>query len=1403
MLGVGCSSELSTKATNQAPQIVFLEPEEDVVFVEQEDVSLKAEVSDNRDAPEDLRVSWYADGEMICDWENPDTYGQSFCDWTFPAVFFEQQIEFSAVVLDTRQAGASAFRTINVLPKGTPQVQITAPEDGGYFYEGEWVEFEAVVSDSETPLEDLSILWKSNIDDVLESTDVVDEEGFVSTAFQLSHGEQVVSLTVIDLDGRVGNAHKAVRILPPNQPPVCSIVSPSTSSVFGAVVELQAQVSDPDVSVSMLEVTWFSDLDGELGTVTPSSLGMATLPHQGLSLGTHQLSISTVDERGLFCTDEITHLVGEPPVVAFVAPSSGEMFSVGDSISLQVEVYDPDQEPQTLDVVWSSSLDGILGGSSADGSGVASFETNTLSAGQQIVQVTVTDQEGLESTDELSFRINTPPPSPSLEIVPNPATTEDLLTLITTSDPDAEGETITYSYTWYRDEVLSGVTTPAVSSSLTQLGEIWRVEVTPNDGNIDGESVSTMIQISNSAPIILSVSIVPSSNVINESTLQCIGEGEDADGLPQFSYSWINQTTGASIGSGDVLTLSPSFASPKDLIECEVRLEDELGAYDIATSSISVTNRAPQITSVETSELEATTSALLGCTETALDPDGDSLSSSYLWSFVGGGLIGNSPNLQLDPTLVVPGDQIRCTATVSDPHGGTDTLSSDVVTVVNSPPVIHSILVSPEVGVVNTGTLTCLISSSDVDGPAPVASYKWTNLSTGLEIGFSPSLTLDPSIASSGDVIECLAVVADSDGAMADASDQVVVKNGVPLIDGIAIDPSTGIHSETQLICSASATDPDGTTLTPIYRWTNASTGTELGEGDTIELTNELASPDDLIICTAEATDADGGEDFSSAAVLVENRLPAIDELTMTVSDAQGNEIPLPQLVNVLSFFSGQASASDPDGDEVQIRYTWFVNGAAQPGGSSELNVDLDKYDMISLMVTPFDGREEGASASTSEVIIYNSEPTAPEVELLPSHPVEGDDDLLCAIRERGEDVDPNDLVSYNFTWTYLEEGGVQANTYTGLLNSTYFPGDTVPASEISAWETWQCKATSFDGEEEGGFDVSENVEVQARCDPTDGPKLYFLGLEFSCVWSDIFMMGSQSIEVGRPTGSLANEDLHGVGLTEEFFISTTEITQSLYEQVMFYNPSQYSNCGGDCPVERVSWHEAAAFTNRMSQMEGLQECYECAGIDAVLDASDEDREDLARDIVCSHLEDPYLCEGYRLPTEAEWEMVARAGSSSAFWTPSGGAEISEDTLPTSELMCNISIPFELSDGTILGEYAWHCSNNPQATSGQYVPATSPVGLKEPNGYGMFDMHGNIREWTHDLYVSALGNSPILDPVGTEDSLGVTLNVNTIKGGFYYDEPQDLRCAARDYSATGTRIANLGFRIARTFPPLE
>ena len=281
---------------------------------------------------------------------------------------------------------------------------------------------------------------------------------------------------------------------------------------------------------------------------------------------------------------------------------------------------------------------------------------------------------------------------------------------------------------------------------------------------------------------------------------------------------------------------------------------------------------------------------------------------------------------------------------------------------------------------------------------------------------------------------------------------------------------------------------------------------------------------------------------------------------------------------------------------------------------------------------------------------------------------------------------------------------------------------------------------------------------------------------------SGMLFMGSPPDEEGRSD----YETQHDVTLTRAFIVDAYEVTQGRFELLMGWHPSAYPLCGEDCPVEQVTWYEAIAMANEASDDEGLQPCFLLSDVvcgdgsnvgTSYLDCMNAAQAGIEyADVALNGVSTPYECEGYRLPTEAEWEFAARAGEMAAFHN--GGS-----LYPGEANDCDGNLL--LDNGTYLDDIAWYCGNE----SGTAMP----VGSLEPNDHRLYDMSGNVWEWCHDWSDGADYAGDETNPWG--DATGTT---RVIRGGSWANNPHYSRSARRYRYAPDSRLYNLGFRLVRT-----
>jgi formylglycine-generating enzyme required for sulfatase activity len=260
----------------------------------------------------------------------------------------------------------------------------------------------------------------------------------------------------------------------------------------------------------------------------------------------------------------------------------------------------------------------------------------------------------------------------------------------------------------------------------------------------------------------------------------------------------------------------------------------------------------------------------------------------------------------------------------------------------------------------------------------------------------------------------------------------------------------------------------------------------------------------------------------------------------------------------------------------------------------------------------------------------------------------------------------------------------------------------------------------------------TQNVSAQSKVPDT-----------FVRINGGTFTMGSPANEPGRDDDEGPQHQV----TVSAFYMGKYEVTQKEYQEVMGTNPSNFK--GPNLPVENISWFDAVEYCNKRSQKEGLTPAYTISGAGNNLTV------DWNRN-----------ANGYRLPTEAEWEYACRAGTTGPFNTGN-----------------NITTDQANYDGN-------HPYNN--NAKGTYRDKTTPVGSFAPNPWGLYDMHGNVYEWCWDWYGSYPSGAQT-DPVGA-----VTGTYRVARGGGWYSNGQNLRSARRSFDGPLNGGSILGFRLVRS-----
>lgn len=249
-------------------------------------------------------------------------------------------------------------------------------------------------------------------------------------------------------------------------------------------------------------------------------------------------------------------------------------------------------------------------------------------------------------------------------------------------------------------------------------------------------------------------------------------------------------------------------------------------------------------------------------------------------------------------------------------------------------------------------------------------------------------------------------------------------------------------------------------------------------------------------------------------------------------------------------------------------------------------------------------------------------------------------------------------------------------------------------------------------------------------------------GMPFVKINPGSFDMGSPSSEPGRKW----DERRHRVILTRGFFMSATEVTQNQWITVMGTNPSFFQECGGACPVENVSYLDCLDFIQALNQLEKTN--------------------------------------AYRLPTEAEWEYACRAGSPHAF-TNGDITVINCDMDPN------------------LDKMGWYCGNSGVREPVVHMLTPHQVGLKQPNAWGLYDMHGNVNEWVMDACKPRMFfRTGTVNDTYKKDKITDPLSVKgpnrIFRGGSWNTNAKYCRSANRGSFKPMAKRSYIGFRVVKT-----
>ena len=550
--------------------------------------------------------------------------------------------------------------------------------------------------------------------------------------------------------------------------------------------------------------------------------------------------------------------------------------------------------------------------------------------------------------------VNTAPEAAVTLSPTEPTTGEALTALVDATDPDDDA--VTLAYAWAVDGAPVDASGDTLPGDQTSRGQRWSVTVTPSDAEAQGAPVTAEVGVANSAPVMLSVTIVPDMPFVTDE-LVAVVEAADADDDPiGYAYTWF--VDGAEVQSGTSDTLAAGNVAKHQRVTVEVTPRDSFDV-GIALSSADavVLNSVPVARGARIDAAVVTEASILSCETTGFeDADSDPEAWTYAWT-VNGTEVATTATL--DGTSFGKGDTVACVATPFDGETLGAAVTSPALTVTNTAPVLASATLSSASPAEADTLSVALGAATDLDGDTVELAYAWYVNGTLV----STSSTLTGVSFDKGDAI--YVVVTPRDGTEAGApvtSATATARNTPPVVTSVTLSPGT-VYTNDTLTATVTATDADGDTLGATYAWyvdgvlaARSSTPTLAGvtSFDRDESVYVVVTPNDGEVDGATAT---------STTVTVQDTAPTAPVVAIRPTEpAPGDDLTCTVVM----------ASVDADGDLVTYTFAWDVDGVAHTGaadtatGSVVTGADVGEGETWTCDVSATDGTAPPTRATTS-----------------------------------------------------------------------------------------------------------------------------------------------------------------------------------------------------------------------------------------------------------------------------------------------------------------------------------------------------------------------------------------------------------------------------------------------------
>ncbi|GDX82123.1 hypothetical protein LBMAG42_39340 [Deltaproteobacteria bacterium] len=750
---------------NEAPTAEIVTPVEGGEYFANRLTLFEGRVADGEDAAEALTVVWTSSLDGLLPFStSPASDGGT----SGTAYLSAGEHQLTLTVTDSTGRTGYDTATIEVLVGSKPTVDLITPASGDTVNIDEIVAFQAEVGDAEDAPEDLDVVWESDLDGIFSSQGAA-SDGFAEFSYDmLSHGAHAITVTVTDSDGltAVDNATLYVNA-PPDAPVVHIEPDPATSDdTLFAVVDVDSYDADGDtISYSY---RWYQNGIDSGVTTNP-------LPASATDRGDLWTVYVTPDDgtaEGPSGSDTVS-IGNSAPTLASVSITPATAYTDDTLTAVPTGWSDADGDPADYLYEWTRN-GAILGGETA-----VTLDGSNFVRGDQII-VTVTPYDGREYGTPVVSSIrtitNSTPTAPTVTVTPSSPEREDDL-LCSATSTDADGDALSYTYSWTVDGAPSGVVGDAVSASYTENGETWECTVTASDGaatsaiGTDSVIVDDYVNTRPEAPTV-HIDPDPADTTDNLAVVfDAASYDQDGDTLT-YSYRWYKD----GIDSGETSNPLPeAFTSRGEVWTVDVTPNDGYGDGTSTSASVLIENALPTISSANITPTTAyTADTLVAVPSGYADADGDVAGYHYQWS-VNGSAVAGATNASLSGSYFVKGDGVFVEILAWDGYEEGTSITSSTVTIANSPPTTPGVDLTP-VYPEDDDTLTCAVStaSTDADGDAITYTYAWAvdGVPTGLG-----GTTVASSYTSEGETWLCSVTASDGSATSSAGTDSSLVSD--------------------------------------------------------------------------------------------------------------------------------------------------------------------------------------------------------------------------------------------------------------------------------------------------------------------------------------------------------------------------------------------------------------------------------------------------------------------------------------------------------------------------------------------------------------------------------------------------------------------------------------------------